>query len=143
MAQLLSGLQSWIQVFVSLFYFFPPICKHPKKKKTGAIFSKSKKKMKNKDSQSMVVDATNKACDISPLIRANNQTVSRVHPQEERHHAVTIISFTVFQVIHIPGIFCNQGQVFYVPISLYRKSVIQRKKKKTTYLVYISICVSV
>jgi hypothetical protein len=49
----------------------------------------------------MIVNAIDKASNISTFIRADDKAFGWVSCQKKGHHAITIIMFSVFDVIHI------------------------------------------
>jgi hypothetical protein len=70
----------------------------------------------------VVIDATDKARNVPPLVRANDQPLGRVSCQEERHNTINIIVCSLLQIIDIPSIFGEEGHILNITISLHSES---------------------
>jgi hypothetical protein len=49
----------------------------------------------------MIVNAIDKACNISTFIGTDDKAFRWVSGQKKGHHTITIIMFSVFNVIHV------------------------------------------
>lgn len=70
----------------------------------------------------VVVDATDEARNVTPLVRANHQHLGRISWQEERHNTVAIIICPVLQIIDIPSIFSEEGHILNITVSLHSET---------------------
>lgn len=55
----------------------------------------------------MIVDAAYKAGNVAAFVRANYKTSGSIFSRKKCHHAVSIVMFTILQVINISSIFSD------------------------------------
>jgi hypothetical protein len=70
----------------------------------------------------VVVNAINKARNISTLVRTNNQPFGRLCCHEKCHYAVTIIICPVQQIVNIASILSNESHILNIFISLHSET---------------------
>jgi len=70
----------------------------------------------------VVIDAANKARNVSTFVRANDQPLRRIFCQKECHNTVAIIACPVLQIINIPSIFSDEGHILNISISLHSET---------------------
>lgn len=72
----------------------------------------------------VVVDAANKARNVSTFVRTNDQPLGRICCQKECHNTVAIIICPVLQIINIPSIFRDEGHILNISINLHSETEI-------------------
>jgi len=70
----------------------------------------------------VVIDAAHKARNVSMFVRANDQPLGRISCPKECHKTVTIVVFSVLQIINISSKFRYEGHIFNICISLHSET---------------------
>ena len=70
----------------------------------------------------VVIDAAHKARNVSMFVRANDQPLGRISCPKECHKTVTIVVFSVLQIINISSKFSYEGHILNICISLHNET---------------------
>jgi hypothetical protein len=69
----------------------------------------------------VVVDAVDEARDVAAPVGADDEAPGRRGRREQGHHAVAVVVLPVPQVVHVPDVLGDDGQVPDEPIRLHRE----------------------
>ena len=70
----------------------------------------------------VLIDAAHKARNVATFVRANDQPLGRIICPKECHKTVTIVAFSVLQIINISSKFSYEGHIFNICISLHSET---------------------
>ena len=70
----------------------------------------------------VVIDAAHKARNVSAFVRANDQPLGRINCPKQCHKTVTIVIFSVLQIINVSSKFSYEGHILNICISLHSET---------------------